>query len=120
MKPATVISKKRGDEPEIHYLIGPQRASREEAEVDLARFLRVRSAPSREELVAELEGLRRAHHVSPDCWYTCPAMNRNPEYEPGERCCNDRAERGDTTCDCGADEHNAKLDTLIAAIREMP
>lgn len=35
MKPATVISKTRGDEPEIHYLIGPQRSTREEAEQDL-------------------------------------------------------------------------------------
>jgi hypothetical protein len=35
MKPATVISKTRGDEPEIHYLIGPQRLTREEAEQDL-------------------------------------------------------------------------------------
>lgn len=38
LKPATVISKKRGDAPEVHYLIGPQRESREEAETDLARW----------------------------------------------------------------------------------
>ena len=38
MKPATVISKRRGDEVEMHYLVGPQRATREEAEADLARF----------------------------------------------------------------------------------
>jgi hypothetical protein len=35
LKRATVISKRRGDEPEIHYLIGPQRESRQEAERDL-------------------------------------------------------------------------------------
>lgn len=38
MKGPAVISKRRGDEVEIHYLIGPQRATREEAEADLARF----------------------------------------------------------------------------------
>lgn len=38
LEPATVISKKRGDAPEVHYLIGPQRESREEAETDLARW----------------------------------------------------------------------------------
>lgn len=69
-----------------------------------------------EELCAELDKLRRHHHVSPDCWYTCPACNR-PDSGYEERCCNDTAERGDLTCDCGADEHNARIDSLLERLR---
>lgn len=43
------------------------------------------------EIIAAFEGLRERHHVSPDCWYTCPAQNR---------------------------EHNAKIDALIDRLRE--
>lgn len=57
MKPATVISKLRGDEPEVHYLIGPQRATRAEAEQDLRIFNAATASPPNE----------------PDC--------------PGEGCC---------------------------------
>ena len=51
-------------------------------------------------LVKELlETFSRDHHYCDDCWYTCP---KHPE-----GCCND-AEEPDA-CNCGADEHNAKL-----------
>lgn len=57
-------------------------------------------------LVAQLEQLRRHHLVvDGDCWYSCP--------KSGE-CCND-TERVDT-CTCGADEKNAILDAIIAAL----
>lgn len=36
--PAVVVSKRRGDGPERHYLCGPQRETREEAEKDLAAW----------------------------------------------------------------------------------
>lgn len=36
MKPAAVISTRRDGEPEVHYLIGPQRETLAEAEDDLA------------------------------------------------------------------------------------
>jgi hypothetical protein len=38
LKPANVVSKKIGDGPERHYLIGPQRENREEALADLQRL----------------------------------------------------------------------------------
>jgi len=39
LKPAAVVSKSLGDAPSRHYLIGPLRATRWEAERDLARWL---------------------------------------------------------------------------------
>lgn len=73
-----------------------------------------------EEICAELDALRREHHVCEgDCWFTCPANNRG-EGTPGEyryTSCNDQADRGDYTCDCGADEHNAKIDALQKRLR---
>lgn len=40
-RPADVVSKKRGDEPETHYLIGPQRETLPAAREDLAAWLRL-------------------------------------------------------------------------------
>jgi hypothetical protein len=51
-----------------------------------------------------LTDLRLAHHVSEDCWYSCP--------KSGESC---REAAGDV-CLCGADMHNAKLDALAAIL----
>ena len=53
-----------------------------------------------------LTKLRRSHMTCEDCWYSCP--------KSGE-CCNDGA--GDK-CDCGADEDNAIIDGLLAALDE--
>lgn len=67
-------------------------------------------------IMVELEALRRHHHVSEDCWYTCPAVNRDPK--AAERCCNEAADRGSTECDCGADAANIILDRVIATLKE--
>lgn len=56
-------------------------------------------------LVDGLNRLRRSHYECGDCWYSCPKS------EGG--CCND-AESG---CTCGADEHNAIIDSLLAHVR---
>lgn len=60
------------------------------------------------ELITQLEELRRVHRQSEDCWYSCP--------KSGE-CCNDNLP---DECNCGADEHNAKLDAVIANIERIP
>ena len=39
MKPSTVVSKRMGNDPETHYMLGPQRATRAEAEADLRAWL---------------------------------------------------------------------------------
>lgn len=51
-----------------------------------------------------IENLRRKHYECEDCWYSCP--------KSGE-CCNDDA--GDD-CTCGADQHNARVDSLLRAL----
>lgn len=53
-----------------------------------------------------VEQLRLPHLVVEDCWYSCP--------KSGE-CCNDGA---GSECDCGADQHNARVDSLIAYLRQ--
>lgn len=63
-----------------------------------------------DELRALINGLRRRHHVSPDCWYTCPLADTEEE---DERCCDSSREH---VCDCGADRHNAVVDTLLAVM----
>lgn len=50
---------------------------------------------------AEVEAWQ--HHVSPDCWYTCPAATDAVE---GETCCNDEA---GTDCDCGLDQRRSAI-----------
>ena len=60
--------------------------------------------PEREALVKRLDELRITHHTCDDCWYSCPASGD---------CCN---EFSGNECDCGADEHNAKLDAILAAL----
>ena len=56
-----------------------------------------------EELIAKLNELKIPHTVvEGDCWYSCPKSGH---------CCNDLA--GDE-CNCGADKHNARIDSLIA------
>jgi hypothetical protein len=56
-----------------------------------------------EALVSEVAALaRRPHDFCEDSWYTCP---KHPE-----GCANDDA--GDE-CNCGADEHNARVDHII-------
>ena len=60
-------------------------------------------------LLEGLNSLRRQHRYVEDCWYSCP--------KAADGCCNDLA--GDE-CDCGADEHNARIDALCALVdREL-
>jgi chromosome segregation ATPase len=57
----------------------------------------------RDALKKGIEELRLSHAVIEDCWYSCP--------ESGE-CC----DRRETTCNCGANKHNAKIDLLLGII----
>lgn len=62
----------------------------------------------RDELAAVLrEYGRRSHTYCEDSWYSCPKAE--------DGCADDR--RG-PECDCGADEHNAKIDALLARLGE--
>ena len=51
---------------------------------------------------------QRSHTYCEDGWYSCPKA------EGG--CFNDQ--RG-PDCDCGAAEHNAEVDTLVALLRKV-
>lgn len=55
-----------------------------------------------------LEKLRRKHDECEDCWYSCPKSE--------DGCCDD--EQGDE-CNCGADKHNAILDTALSALDQL-
>lgn len=59
------------------------------------------------ELIARLEELKIGHYACEDCWYSCPKSK--------EGCCDERQEG----CTCGADTHNAEVDSLIVAIRAL-
>ena len=57
-------------------------------------------------LIGGLRRLRRPHHVSGDCWYSCPKSS--------EGCCNDACNEDE--CTCGADAHNALVDDLLSIL----
>jgi len=58
------------------------------------------------DLIQQLAGLaRRKHYTCEDSWYSCP------QSEGGSA-----NEHAGTECDCGADEHNAKVDAICAAL----
>jgi len=58
------------------------------------------------DLIQQLAGLaRRKHYTCEDSWYSCP------QSESGSANDNAGAE-----CNCGADEHNAKVDAICAAL----
>jgi len=60
------------------------------------------------DLIQQLAGLaRRKHYTCEDSWYNCPKS------EDGSA--NDYA---GTECDCGADEHNAKVDAICAYLSQ--
>lgn len=54
------------------------------------------------ELEKALREARRSHYSCEDCWYSCPLSE--------DGCCN---ESEGTECNCGASEHNAKIDTAL-------
>lgn len=57
-----------------------------------------------EQHVADLAALaRRPHDVCEDSWYTCP---KHPEG-------GDNVERVGSACNCGADEHNDRVDHIV-------
>ena len=59
------------------------------------------------DLIRQLAGLaRREHYTCEDSWYSCP------QSEDGSA--NDNA---GAKCDCGAAEHNAKVDAIAAELR---
>lgn len=49
---------------------------------------------------------QRTHYYCEDCWYTCP---KHPE-----GCCNDS---DGPECNCGADDHNKKVEELSSITR---
>lgn len=53
-------------------------------------------------ITAQLSDLKIRHHVCDDCWYSCPKSS--------EGCCDD----SQSYCNCGADEHNARVDAVAA------
>lgn len=57
-------------------------------------------------ILKELEGLKRGHDYCEDSWYSCP---QHPD-----GCANDGA---GAECNCGANEHNARVDVIIAKLR---
>jgi len=58
-------------------------------------------------IVEELEKLKLVHFIlDEDCWYSCPMSGK---------CCNDDAPK---VCNCGAEIHNARVDAIIAALKE--
>ena len=60
------------------------------------------------DLIQQLAVLaKRKHYTCEDSWYNCP------QSEDGSA--NDNAGE---ECDCGADEHNAKVDTICAALAQ--
>lgn len=62
-------------------------------------------------LRALLLSLRRSHSlVDEDCWYSCPKAT----YSDGDigYCGPDKG----NPCNCGADEHNARIDAYLAAL----
>ena len=69
-----------------------------------------RPAGAASELSAGLERLaalaKWSHYYCEDSWYSCP--------KAADGCANDS--RG-PECDCGADEHNAEVDALVALLR---
>lgn len=59
------------------------------------------------ELIIELASLaRKQHYYCEDSWYSCPKAT--------DGCANDSV--GDE-CNCGADEHNAKVDALMQQLK---
>jgi len=61
---------------------------------------------NKEEIITALKALYREHHYGDDCWYTCPA---HPE-----GCCDSTQGK---SCNCGAEEHNRKLDDIILRVK---
>jgi len=60
------------------------------------------------DLIEALTRLKMEHHVSEDCWYTCPKS---------EECCNDV--RQGRECDCGADDHNKILYEIMEYVAKL-
>ena len=85
--------------PEMRSYLGRVRLEQQvkELRAELAR---------RDEIITRLKEvlptLKISHYYCEDCWYSCP------KEEDG--CCNE-AEGED--CNCGADEHNSKIDALM-------
>ncbi len=60
-----------------------------------------------DEMLYMAQCLKIEHEIADDCRQSCPKA---------ESCDFDR---GTTECWCGADKHNARVDTLMAKIRAM-
>jgi hypothetical protein len=61
-------------------------------------------------ILAELEALRREHYENEeDAWYSCPKSKGG---------CGKDSNMMEDVCDCGADDHNARLEKLINLVME--
>ena len=62
------------------------------------------------ELVAVLKESRHSHYYCDDGWYSCPKAE--------DGCDNEDIPKD--TCNCGAEEFNAKVDAALALAQEKP
>jgi hypothetical protein len=73
------------------------------AQITNPLLLKVAERPA--DLRELIDALRRHHTYCEDCWYSCPKAT--------EGCCDDS--QGED-CNCGADEHNARVDAALDAL----
>jgi hypothetical protein len=59
------------------------------------------------DIIAELLSLKVKHYYCEDSWYSCPLA------EDGS------SRPNDGICDCGAEEHNAKVDSIIHCLKAL-
>ena len=70
-------------------------------------FLESQFSELRGGMKTALIGLRRSHLLCNDAWYSCPMSI--------EGCADERA---GSECNCGADEHNAKVDAALRLLAD--
>lgn len=64
-------------------------------------------------LRAALEAAKQPHLVVEDCWYSCP---KALDDRGRSQCCHDAISEG--PCNCGADQHNAKIDIVLRGAQD--
>jgi hypothetical protein len=60
-----------------------------------------------QQLENALRAAKRSHYSCDDCWYSCPKSE--------DGCCN---KSQGPECNCGADEHNARIDAVLKGLAE--
>jgi hypothetical protein len=90
-----------------HFTIRANKALHLAEKAPASELCRYHLMENNMDVLAELEKLRMNHNYCEDCWYSCPKAE--------DGCCDDT--QGDN-CNCGADEHNAILDSIIKYISD--